>query len=78
MEEPSAPSVWVQWKGTELCADFRCTCGARGHIDNGFCYRVRCEACGQVWELPQTLTLTAVEGDWDAVAVEDDRERTRG
>jgi hypothetical protein len=61
MADIESPSVWVQWKGTELCADFRCACGAQGHIDDGFAYTVRCGACDQVWVLPQTLKLVRVE-----------------
>lgn len=55
------PHVWVQYKGTNLCADFHCACGVRGHIDESFAYSVRCDSCGQIWVLPQTLTLTRLE-----------------
>lgn len=76
MDDPiPAPSVWVQWKGTTLCADFRCTCGGRGHVDDGFAYAIRCGHCGQAWVLPQTLTLTRIEdADWqpDPIDVEMD------
>lgn len=53
--------VWVQWKGTSVCADFHCGCGAEGHIDAMFAYSVRCGTCGQVWVLPQTLPLVRLE-----------------
>lgn len=48
-EKSSAPHAWVQFKGTNLCADFACPCGG-GHIDAEFAYFVRC-ACGKVYEL---------------------------
>lgn len=57
----TSPHVWVQYKGTQLCADFHCSCGARGHIDDGFAYTAECGACGQVWVLPMTLPLIRVE-----------------
>lgn len=73
-----APSVWVQWKGTELCADFRCTCGRNGHIDDSFAYRVRCGACGKIWKLPETLKLIPVDGtDWDEQEVHPQMDETR-
>jgi hypothetical protein len=65
------PNIWIQWKGTELCADFRCRCGQRGHIDDGFCYAIRCESCGQVYVLPRTVELIPNEDSTD-VYVEDD------
>ena len=64
------PHVWVQYKGTHLCADFHCVCGAQGHIDDGFAYAVQCGACGQRWVLPQTLKLTRIEdADWQPESV---------
>lgn len=54
------PNVFVQWKGTELCGDFHCSCGASGHIDDLFAYSVECGGCGKVWELPINLPL--IEG----------------
>lgn len=55
------PSIWIQWKGTGLCADFRCACGAEGHIDEYFAYSIRCGACGQVWLLPRAVGLVKIE-----------------
>jgi hypothetical protein len=61
IRKPEAATVWVQYKGTELCADFACTCGRGGHIDARFAYSVQCGACGQIWVLPQTLKLVRAE-----------------
>jgi hypothetical protein len=66
MSDIEAPSVWVQYKGTSLCADFRCTCGKRGHIDDDFAYCVRCDNCEQIWVLPQTLKLVRIEDATEA------------
>jgi hypothetical protein len=53
--------VFIQWKGTEVCLDFRCECGAVGHIDGMFVYAVRCAECGKSFSMPHTIQL--VEGD---------------
>lgn len=40
---------WVQWKGTNVCMDVHCACGALGHIDADFAYFLRCAHCGRVY-----------------------------
>lgn len=42
------PSVYIQWKGTEVCLDFHCVCGPGkiGHFDGGFAYAVKCPTAG--------------------------------
>ncbi len=49
------PSVFVQWKGTDVCMDFHCECGAHCHFDGYFAYTVKCLHCETVWEMPQTI-----------------------
>ena len=51
------PNIFLQWKGTDACLDFYCTCGAQGHFDGYFCHRIRCGKCGKVWTLPDLLPL---------------------
>ena len=49
---PSAgePFIWIQWKGSDICGDFTCSCGAGWHIDDGtFMYYVRCPDCGAIF-----------------------------
>lgn len=41
------PHGWIQWKGTNVCMDVRCACGAFGHVDAGFTYYVLCPHCGR-------------------------------
>lgn len=46
------PSAFIQWKGTDVCMDFHCECGAFCHFDGDFAYTVRCPHCKTVWEMP--------------------------
>ena len=48
--------VFIQWKGTDLCGDFHCTCGEHHHIDASFVYAIKC-TCGLLWEMPHTVAL---------------------
>ena len=43
------PHGWIQWKGTNVCMDVYCECGAQFHIDADFAYYVRCPACFAVY-----------------------------
>lgn len=43
------PHGWVQWKGTDVCMDVWCKCGAHHHIDAAFAYHVKCATCGTVY-----------------------------
>jgi hypothetical protein len=53
--EVSLPHAFVQWKGTDVCMDFRCDCGADCHFDGDFAYFVRCPKCLTVWQMPWNL-----------------------
>ena len=44
-------TMFLQWKGTEVCLDFRCPCGATGHFDGWGAYFLMCPSCGSVYEL---------------------------
>jgi hypothetical protein len=52
-----APHGWIQWKGTEVCMDIQCKCGASGHIDADFAYFVRCVKCGAVYKVDGHVRL---------------------
>ena len=57
---PGAPHGWVQWKGTDVCMDVLCICGAHGHVDSDFPYFVRCngkEGCGRVYAVSGYVEL---------------------
>ena len=49
--EESDASMFIQWKGTDLCMDFTCPCGAQGHYDGYFAYVVRCPSCGSTFQM---------------------------
>jgi hypothetical protein len=40
---------WIQWKGTSVCMDIHCKCGALAHVDADFAYHVKCVHCGTVY-----------------------------
>lgn len=50
-----APNCFIQWKGTDVCMDFRCTCGQHYHIDAEFAYALHCVKCDTLWEMPSIL-----------------------
>lgn len=49
------PSAFIQYKGTDICMDFRCKCGASCHFDGDFAYTVKCPHCSQCYEMPPIL-----------------------
>ena len=51
---------FIQWKGTDVCMDFTCSCGNYFHIDEYFVYSVRCLECNKVWKLADTVALTEI------------------
>jgi hypothetical protein len=55
-------NVFIQWKGTDVCLDFRCECGAEGHLDSDFAYSLRCAECGKSWSMPHTIQLVESDG----------------
>jgi hypothetical protein len=59
----SGPHAWIQWKGTNVCADIHCSCGAHGHIDAQFAYYVRCGACGKLWALSGNVRMVEVTAE---------------
>lgn len=51
----NTPHAFIQWKGTDVCLDFYCVCGAGGHFDGYFAYYIQCGECGKVYETPQEM-----------------------
>jgi hypothetical protein len=59
--EGSDASMFIQWKGTNLCMDFVCRCGDSGHFDGYFAYLVRCTTCGTVYRMGTQVIAKVVE-----------------
>ena len=57
------PHIWVQWKGTDLCADVHCACGAFSHFDGDFFYYFQCPACQQYWEVGTHVAIYPVTAE---------------
>ena len=55
------PHIWIQWKGTDVCCDIYCDCGASSHFDGDFLYFFRCSNCGQVWEIGTYVAMYKVK-----------------
>jgi hypothetical protein len=64
MSDNQTPRAFIQWKGTDVCMDFHCTCGEQYHFDGFFAYAVKCN-CGKVWEMPDCLVPTEITKDND-------------
>jgi hypothetical protein len=74
-------SLVVQWKGTDLCADFVCECDAELHVDSYGCYAVKCGVCGRVFEVSMDLKLDPVLEEavpWTPVVLEPEEDWTVG
>lgn len=73
------PSVFIQYKGTDICLDFHCTCDAEdepagmGHYDGYHAYALQCGRCGRIYEMPTELPLTLVEStEYAPIVLEED------
>lgn len=54
--------MFIQWKGTDVCLDFYCPCGAHCHFDGDFAYELRCPHCLSVFEMGTQVIARRVEG----------------
>ena len=57
------PHCWIRWKGTDVCADFRCKCGFSGHYDEEFAYYIQCPECNQIYECDGHIKLHELDFD---------------
>jgi hypothetical protein len=51
------PFGWIQWKGTNVCMDVHCSCGALTHVDAEFFYRFQCPECGSKFAVGQNVLM---------------------
>lgn len=62
------PHGWIQWKGTGVCIDLHCECGAHGHVDTDFFYFYKCFSCGRVYAVGQNVALIPLTPEQQAHA----------
>lgn len=74
MAKPDGTNVFIQYKGTDLCADIYCECGKHLHVDAYFAYAVQCPACSAIYEMPQMVTAVKVETTQFTVLVLEDED----
>lgn len=55
------PCARIQWKGTDVCMDVICKCGAMYHIDGEFCHFVKCPRCGKTFACAPEIALVEVQ-----------------
>ena len=55
--KPDGPAGWIQWKGTDVCIDIHCKCGAHLHFDGEFMYYIECSECGTLYAAGQWIPL---------------------
>lgn len=67
-----APSVFIQYKGTDICLDFTCACGHSAHYDGYMAYTLRCPECGRFFAMEQFPRLTEVPAEKFAINMWDD------
>lgn len=65
------PNAFIQWKGTDVCADYYCICGEQFHIDSYFVYAVRCPHCKRRFEVSSMIELRELPPDeeWDGCEI---------
>lgn len=55
------PHIWIQWKGTDVCCDIHCACGAHCHFDGDFFYFFQCPHCKRYWEVGTHVKIYEVD-----------------
>lgn len=63
IDQIEGPHAWIQWKGTDVCMDVHCACGAHMHFDGDFCYALKCPHCERVYVTGQNIRLHEVPVD---------------
>lgn len=53
--------MFIQWKNTDLCIDFKCPCGGGGHYDGYFAYYICCPSCEAVYEMGTQVRAIKVD-----------------
>jgi hypothetical protein len=48
---------WIQWKGTNVCIDLHCKCGAHMHFDGLALYHFVCPHCERKYAVGENVAL---------------------
>lgn len=57
------PSVFIQWKGSDIHMQGNCTCGEQWDITGWFAYEKDCPKCGKHFHCESHLTLTKLTSE---------------
>jgi|GEM_PF-2139104 len=68
------PHGWIQWKGTDVCMDIHCECGAHMHLDAEFAYNVKCPYCGVSYMCNGHIELIKLEFEPENCLIELEKE----
>lgn len=70
------PCAFIQWKGTDVCADYYCVCGEQFHLDVDFAYAVQCHHCGRRYEVSAMIELREMppEEEWTGCEIQSERQ----
>lgn len=64
------PHGWIQWKGTNVCMDVHCKCGAFLHVDDSFVYHIKCLECNTSYFCNGFIELIEVEEEPENCLIE--------
>ncbi|TQI72296.1 hypothetical protein JM79_3254 [Gramella sp. Hel_I_59] len=52
--------AFMQFKNTDICLDFTCSCGEANHYDGYFAYEIACGNCKKIYKLSDKIEVTAL------------------
>jgi len=60
---PNGACGSIQWKGTDVCMDIHCVCGAQAHFDGDFLYYYECAHCGRLFAVGRWVRFVELSGE---------------
>lgn len=61
----------IQWKGTSVCIDLYCKCGAHLHFDGEFFFGFDCPRCKQRYHVGTNVRLIPLDSEEERAWAED-------
>lgn len=73
IRELPRPNAFIQWKGTDVCADYYCVCGDQFHFDGEFAYAIQCPHCHHRYEVSAMIELREMTADeeWNGCEIKE-------